>query len=87
MSEADEQGTRAIAGPHGAGLAEKFWGFQRAKHDSWIRPGLFRFSPGASLPPWVGLPQGPLVRILKPALFSGRPAGGFGVFLSNLEPF
>ena len=25
MSEADEQGTRAIAGPHGAGLAEKFF--------------------------------------------------------------
>ena len=65
----------------------QIWGFQRAKHGFRVRPGLFRFSPGESLPPWVVLPQGALARIPKPALFSGGPAGGFGVFLSNLEPF
>ena len=58
----------------------KLWGFQRAKHVFRVRAGFFRFSPGASLPPWVGLPQGTLVRIPKPALFSGGRLVGSGSF-------
>ena len=51
------------------------WGSQRAKHQSRVRPGSFRFSAGAGPAPRAGLPQVPLVRIPEPALSPGRPAG------------
>ena len=63
---------RVVAEPR----RSKFWGSQRAKHQSRVRPGSFRFSAGAGPAPRAGLPQVPLVRIPEPALSPGRPAGG-----------